>query len=407
MAQELSRNPNIQNVTRQQTPSWMDKYKGADYGSAGVMGVQDLITGLVNLAKNSVAVPSATLRAISGTPVGQNPMDNISKAVGQSLSPYQEGVKKALKQSGEAHAAEAIQMGVPPSHIEQQSGLTPLSVPTNLNSVLANPQPGSPGISNGLPQMNPAKSVFSGASIDQQTGDVTQQGIGLDILHNILPAFFPGSTGKTIKQQNDLYTMTGNKQKITGTEPIQPKDFLDNNVKMLVASLSKDGKLSDAQKSLDAYNTFGEKMAATMDSYQNLKDAGKTGPISGNLAKLASTFSKGDPDLAEFDSLMTGLTFAGANFLAQQSGRSMSDADFKNVQKMITLKNTSKDSTVRGKMQSVISQLNASVPAGGKKLPDVGTLINEIKKARQGQNQKTQSSQGKQTVGRFQVEYHG
>lgn len=39
------------------------------------------------------------------------------------LSPYQEGVKKALGQAGEAHAVEAIQMGVPPQQIEQQAGL--------------------------------------------------------------------------------------------------------------------------------------------------------------------------------------------------------------------------------------------------------------------------------------------
>ncbi len=39
------------------------------------------------------------------------------------LSPYQEGVSKALKASGEAQASEAIMQGVPPQHIEQQAGL--------------------------------------------------------------------------------------------------------------------------------------------------------------------------------------------------------------------------------------------------------------------------------------------
>lgn len=41
-----------------------------------------------------------------------------------TLSPYQEGVKKALAKSGEQQTLEAIMNGVPPQHIEQQAGLS-------------------------------------------------------------------------------------------------------------------------------------------------------------------------------------------------------------------------------------------------------------------------------------------
>ena len=53
-------------------------------------------------------------------------MDNQQSktATKPQLSPYQEGVKKALKQAGEQQTFEAMQQGVPPQHIEQQAGLS-------------------------------------------------------------------------------------------------------------------------------------------------------------------------------------------------------------------------------------------------------------------------------------------
>lgn len=64
-------------------------------------------------------------------------MDKSSKQAAPQLGPYQEGVKKALKSMGEQHATEAIQQGVPPQHIEQQAGLNPNEVLTQLLSSIS------------------------------------------------------------------------------------------------------------------------------------------------------------------------------------------------------------------------------------------------------------------------------
>jgi len=59
--------------------------------------------------------------------VKESSLDNQQKSTSQSkpqLSPYQEGVRKALAKSGEQHTLEAISQGVTPQHIEQQAGLS-------------------------------------------------------------------------------------------------------------------------------------------------------------------------------------------------------------------------------------------------------------------------------------------
>jgi hypothetical protein len=50
-----------------------------------------------------------------------------------TFSPYQEGVKKALKDMGEQHTVEALQQGIPADHIEQQAGLSQQDI---LNQIL-------------------------------------------------------------------------------------------------------------------------------------------------------------------------------------------------------------------------------------------------------------------------------
>lgn len=71
--------------------------------------------------------------ALGNTQVGQNPVGEMAKA---ALSPYQEGVKKAMKESGYAHATEAVQSGVPPTHIEQQAGLSQNYTSTPANNMM-------------------------------------------------------------------------------------------------------------------------------------------------------------------------------------------------------------------------------------------------------------------------------
>jgi cell division protein FtsB len=75
-----------------------------------------------------------------------------------AFSPYQEGVKKALKAMGEQHATEAIQQGVPVTHIESHAGLAahPNSVPMPGAMYQPAPIPTETGINTGAqqPQQN-------------------------------------------------------------------------------------------------------------------------------------------------------------------------------------------------------------------------------------------------------------
>lgn len=65
---------------------------------------------------SSIPDVQRTQQAIQGTQTQQkNPQFN----------PYQEGVIKALKKAGEAHASEAVMSGVTPEHVVEQAGVMP------------------------------------------------------------------------------------------------------------------------------------------------------------------------------------------------------------------------------------------------------------------------------------------
>jgi len=62
-------------------------------------------------------------------------MAELNKTGKPQVGPYNEGVLKALKRAGEEHANEAIQQGVPPSHIEKQAGLSTQDVLAQLQEL--------------------------------------------------------------------------------------------------------------------------------------------------------------------------------------------------------------------------------------------------------------------------------
>lgn len=111
----------------------LEKYKGATYGQAAGMGIQDVLQGLLSLAGNAMqqspGVPGArALGALTETPSGQNPTEGIGQAMAQ-LGPYQKGVQSALKKAGESHAVEALQSGVSPDEIQNHSMMQPPQAP--------------------------------------------------------------------------------------------------------------------------------------------------------------------------------------------------------------------------------------------------------------------------------------
>lgn len=84
----------------------------------------NILQVLLGLAQGGGPV-DAGMRAGQGamnTPVGQNPLPNAAAA---TVGPYQKGVEKALRTAGENHATEALQMGVPPTQIQDHPLMQP------------------------------------------------------------------------------------------------------------------------------------------------------------------------------------------------------------------------------------------------------------------------------------------
>lgn len=94
------------------------------------VGIMDILQALWQQSQGNAGQALLTPQANQQT---QQPQD-LNSAVTQEvappeLGPYQKGVEKALKEGGYAHAAEALQSGMPADKIEQQAGL--VNKPTN------------------------------------------------------------------------------------------------------------------------------------------------------------------------------------------------------------------------------------------------------------------------------------
>lgn len=112
----------------------------------------------------------------------------------KNLSPYQQGVQKALKQSGEEHTLQAIQSDVPTSHIEEQSGLKPEQILTAVMAAYSNNNTAQP------PQ-TPAGDIRPISVTGQPTSNITpaastqtqpnQQEESINMLANLLKSSMP------------------------------------------------------------------------------------------------------------------------------------------------------------------------------------------------------------------------
>jgi hypothetical protein len=145
---------------------------GQQFGQ-NIGGIAELLQSLLT---GGTAVDSGMRAGKAGTQAlgnvvgqGPSPLEAGAKAI---LSPYQEGVKKAMKESGYNEAFEAKQAGVPHTHIEQQAGLSPDSkyfdqtkVQPEVNRLATQQQE----------QMNP---TAPSAQPQQNQGNILQQLLG-------------------------------------------------------------------------------------------------------------------------------------------------------------------------------------------------------------------------------------
>lgn len=164
-------------------------------------GLNDMLNSLLQLAQ----------------PNGAN--NTMNQANKMQLNPYQEGVKKALKQAGEQQTMEAVQQGVPPEHIIQQSGFNqdPQQILTSLLSMVQQPQQ-SQGMQQQAqqPMQQPAQAVQQPAQQWVQTLQEKGQGQGF------MTRFIQGA-GEAMLRQSGINTLddAAKAQKLRGQEPLQ------------------------------------------------------------------------------------------------------------------------------------------------------------------------------------------
>lgn len=263
-----------------ETTRWYDKYKGADYGQAAGLSIQDVMSTLFKLAKSAVnATPPATtatgLGAISGTPTSQGGVGaNINEALVKSLSPYQQGVEKGLKKTGEQQATEALAAGVPPEHIAQQAGIAQQqsTAATPQGSPAASPQPGmaqpqapmTPQAPQGMPtQQGPGNPLTgflnwlsSNGSFDPKTGQMT------------MPSSFGGFIQPSASAQANLTQAAMGQQKMRGMEPMQVGEREKQGYETARELIKEKGNLGS--KIFDMEDKLGTKFDKSIEDYSKI-----------------------------------------------------------------------------------------------------------------------------------------
>lgn len=201
----------------------------------------------------------------------QNKANQMNQA--QTLGPYQEGVKKALKQAGETHATEALQQDVPPQHIEQQSGLSqndPMQVLSGLiathltNQIQDNftvqQNPVQQDKKQDFNQTNPVMDFFAKIGITptpQAQLLLTQAAMNRQKIAAGQPAEISLPQAQTQEIQ----------QKIDGAEPIQPKD---------IATLNRETYSATIQAANDAWQRNTDEIKTMQEQYKALQE-GRSG----------------------------------------------------------------------------------------------------------------------------------
>lgn len=188
-------------------------------------------------------------------------LQNSNQAVEQQLSPYRAGVEKALKKGGESHAAEALAQGVPSTHIEQQAGLSPISLTGAMGSqgMGYNNQPQQPNPKEVLAQLvlDPNQSGSATATVAGNQNGYAQPGL----INQPSNAFERGGWKQDQTTGRITYTNPGwfaqgvygnppvetgpTATKVAGTEAIQPEQKLQYGLNLIGKMVDIGGKAQE------------------------------------------------------------------------------------------------------------------------------------------------------------------
>jgi hypothetical protein len=218
------------------------------------------------------------------SPNKDNSLDQIS--VLQSLldmqksniSPYQKGVEKALKESGEQHAMEAIQQGVPAEHIVEQSGLQ--SDPIKILS--------------GLVSMPQKSTEQSNANIQQQASGIVDPH-GRSLLGNILNTLGNVTGVNAMNTAVDSVRLSNldKAQEIIGQKPLQVGDY-QKLVMNQALELQKQGRLQ-ADQLMTKFEQASQPFITQRDAYGRIQASVSDPSPAGDLSLIFNYLKVLDP----------------------------------------------------------------------------------------------------------------
>lgn len=222
------------------------------------------------------------------------------------LSPYQEGVSKALKASGEAHASEALMQGVPPQHIEQQAGLVDPQVMQQLMQ-LAGQQVQSKGDGSMLGDkvgILPALlKTFGGTPTSPFQSKTEPLGLNSAIQ---LAGFQQSSNKNSMDAQKfpgEMKQQELQNQKLEGDLAMQPAQIAkaeqDINPEFQAEQAKKQaqakGSFLTANDLFTKFESSVQPFVVQRDAYARIKEAGKEPSAAGDLALIYGYMKILDP----------------------------------------------------------------------------------------------------------------
>lgn len=346
---------------------------------------------------------AALLGSLIGQQVGQGPTPTgVGGSLGQAMGPYAKGAEKQLKELGAMHVAEAAQSGVPGPEIERMFMTTYGGKPI----VGSGPEIGKPA-EGGTPTPTPtSQSPQPGMGMGQPQAPM-QGGMGdggpelvktlLTALGGGLLGFFEGGQEalgivpeeKTARMDQRKLDQTlqyeiGKAEKV----PVTQAQKLQAATAVESARLRNQGKETPGQKRLRTHEEATKDLLTVINAFDRVAH----GPVKGRASGVYEAFTGGSEEASEFETGANSLLNSLAQYVSDQGGRSISDAELERLSKSYEFKRSMRDKDFRGKLQGIINAMNNRLPEGAQKLPNARELYERVKAERTRQGTKTNES---------------
>lgn len=296
-------------------------------------------------------------------------MDNQTKSSTKpQFSPYQEGVKKALKQAGEQQTMDALQQGVPAQHIEQQSGLSQEQLLDQILTLskkqVAAKAPADGGLMSGrVGLIGGLINAVQGQGFNPMAQKT--ESIGFDNAAQVL-----GLQQTMQKNSMDAQKFPMEMQQMAGNQAVQEQTYNQNAV-MNPLNVQKTQQEIDAGKPENKLaferekakiksndGSIAESAASTAKSLNEIRSRiWAKGPGLGQAGKLATGIGIGTEARSEYEFNAEAFVFQIGNLLDQR-GKAFVGDEQKMVKERMMKGLSENEGSFRGSMRGVARLVN-------------------------------------------------